>query len=319
MLIKRFVEWMFSIGMMVLGAGIVFGQNYPNKPIRIVASAAGGSGDFAARLIAQGLSGALSQQVVVDNRGGVIPGEIVSKAPPDGYTLLIDAASFWIGPLLQETPYDPVKDFAPVTLTDSAPNVLVVNPSLPVKSVKELIALAKARPGELNYGSSSTGSTPHLAAELFNMMAGVKIVRVPFKGSGPAVISLLGGQVQLMFATAGSVAPHVKSGRLRALAVASLQPSALAPGLPTIAASGVPGYEAVAFEGMFAPAKTPVAIIDRLNQEIVRVLNRAEVKERFFNAGVETVGSTPEEFATAIKSNVAKWGKLIKEAGIRDE
>jgi tripartite-type tricarboxylate transporter receptor subunit TctC len=243
----------------------------------------------------------------------------VSKAPPDGYTLLIDAASFWIGPLLQETPYDPVKDFAPVTLTDSAPNVLVVNPSLPVKSVKELIALAKARPGELNYGSSSTGSTPHLAAELFNMMAGVKIVRVPFKGSGPAVISLLGGQVQLMFATAGSVAPHVKSGRLRALAVASLQPSALAPGLPTIAASGVPGYEAVAFEGMFAPAKTPVAIIDRLNQEIVRVLNRAEVKERFFNAGVETVGSTPEEFAAAIKSNVAKWGKLIKDAGIRDE
>ena len=319
MLIKRFVEWMFSIGMMVLGAGMVFGQNYPNKPIRIVASAAGGSGDFAARLIAQGLSGALSQQVVVDNRGGVIPGEIVSKAPPDGYTLLIDAASFWIGPLLQETPYDPVKDFAPVTLTDSAPNVLVVNPSLPVKSVKELIALAKARPGELNYGSSSTGSSPHLAAELFNMMAGVKIVRVPFKGSGPAVISLLGGQVQLMFATAGSVAPHVKSGRLRALAVASLQPSALAPGLPTIAASGVPGYEAVAFEGMFAPAKTPVAIIDRLNQEIVRVLNRAEVKERFFNAGVETVGSTPEEFAAAIKSNVAKWGKLIKEAGIRDE
>jgi tripartite-type tricarboxylate transporter receptor subunit TctC len=319
MLIKRFVAWMFSIGMMVLGAGIVFGQKYPNKPIRIVASAAGGSGDFAARLIAQGLSGALSQQVVVDNRGGVIPGEIVSKAPPDGYTLLIDAASFWIGPLLQETPYDPVKDFAPVTLTDSAPNVLVVNPSLPVKSVKELIALAKARPGELNYGSSSTGSTPHLAAELFNMMAGVKIVRVPFKGSGPAVISLLGGQVQLMFATAGSVAPHVKSGRLRALAVASLQPSALAPGLPTIAASGVPGYEAVAFEGMFAPAKTPVAIIDRLNQEIVRVLNRAEVKERFFNAGVETVGSTPEEFAAAIKSNVAKWGKLIKDAGIRDE
>ena len=319
MLIKRFVEWMFSIGMMVLGAGMVFGQNYPNKPIRIVASAAGGSGDFAARLIAQGLSGALSQQVVVDNRGGVIPGEIVSKAPPDGYTLLIDAASFWIGPLLQETPYDPVKDFAPVTLTDSAPNVLVVNPSLPVKSVKELIALAKARPGELNYGSSSTGSSPHLAAELFNMMAGVKIVRVPFKGSGPAVISLLGGQVQLMFATAGSVAPHVKSGRLRALAVASLQPSALAPGLPTIAASGVPGYEAVAFEGMFVPAKTPVAIIDRLNQEIVRVLNRAEVKERFFNAGVETVGSTPEEFAAAIKSNVAKWGKLIKDAGIRDE
>jgi tripartite-type tricarboxylate transporter receptor subunit TctC len=316
---KRFVAWMFPLGMMVLGAGMVFGQNYPNKPIRIVASAAGGSGDFAARLIAQGLSGALSQQVVVDNRGGVIPGEIVSKAPPDGYTLLIDAASFWIGPLLQETPYDPVKDFAPVTLTDSAPNVLVVNPSLPVKSVKELIALAKARPGELNYGSSSTGSTPHLAAELFNMMAGVKIVRVPFKGSGPAVISLLGGQVQLMFATAGSVAPHVKSGRLRALAVASLQPSALAPGLPTIAASGVPGYEAVAFEGMFAPAKTPVAIIDRLNQEIVRVLNRAEVKERFFNAGVETVGSTPEEFAAAIKSNVAKWGKLIKDAGIRDE
>jgi tripartite-type tricarboxylate transporter receptor subunit TctC len=316
---KRFVAWMFPLGMMVLSAGMVFGQNYPNKPIRIVASAAGGSGDFAARLIAQGLTGALGQQVVVDNRGGIIPGEIVSKAPPDGYTLLIDAASFWIGPLLQETPYDPVKDFAPVTLTDSAPNVLVVNPSLPVKSVKELIALAKARPGELNYGSSSTGSTPHLAAELFNNMAGVKIVRVPFKGSGPAVISLLGGQVQLMFATAGSVAPHVKSGRLRALAVASPQPSALAPGLPTIAASGVPGYEAVAFEGMFAPAKTPVAIIDRLSQEIARVLNRAEVKERFFNAGVETVGSTPEEFAAAIRSNVAKWGKLIKDAGIRDE
>lgn len=321
MLKPRFAVWMFSIAATVIGAGAVSGQDYPNRPVRILTSAAGGTTDFTARLIAQGISGPLGQQVIVENRPGspAIAGGIVAKATPDGYTLLAYGPSILLMPFLRSNvPYDPVRDFSPISLTDTSPTVLVVHPSVPVKSVKELIALAKARPGELNYGRASVGGANHLPMELFKAMAGVNIVTVPYKGGGPAVIGLLGGEVDLLFGTAASVIAHVKSGRLRALAVTSAQPSALFPGLPTVAAD-LPGFESGTKNGMFAPAGTPAAIISRLNQEIVRFLKRSDVKAKLMGSGVEAVGSSPEQYRATIHSEMAKWGKIIKDAGIRAE
>lgn len=313
----RFMLWMLLIGLFICDAGSMSAQSYPSKPIRLVTPGIGGSADFVARLIAQGISGPLGQQVVVDNRSsGSIPGQIVSKASPDGYTLLLGGPPLWIGSLLQNVPYDVFRDFSPITLATSVPNLLVVSPSLPVGSVPELITLAKAKPGELNYASSSTGGSAHLAAELFNSMAGTHIVHIPYNGNGPALNDLMGGRVQLMFAVAAVVMPHVKSGRLKALAVTSAKPSILLPEFPTVAAS-VPGYEATTTYSVLAPANTPAAIIQRLNQEIVRALNRTDVKERFLNAGVEVVGSSPEILATAMKSEFSRFGKVIKDAGIR--
>ena len=305
---------------LITGAHAVSAQTYPTKPVRIVTANVGGGTDFVSRLIAQGISGPLGQQVIVDNRAsGVIPGDIVAKAAPDGYTLLVAGGILWIAPLLQKTPYDPLKDFAPITLPVTAPAFLVVHPSLPVKSVRQLVALAKSRPGELNYGSTGTGSSTHLAAELFKSMAGVNIVRIPYKGGGPATVGLIGGEVQLMFATAGSVTPHVKSGKLRMLAVTSARPSALAPDLPTIAASGLPGYEADTTYAVLAPAGTPAAIVKQLNHEIVRALNRPDMREKFLNAGVDVVGSTPEQLTAAMSGEVSRLGKVIRDAGIRIE
>ncbi len=317
MLLPRIVVCTFSMGTMVLSGGIVSAQDFPTKPIRIVTAEVGGGNDFATRIVAQGL-GALGQPVVVDNRpSGVIPGSIVSKAPPDGYTLLSYGVSLWIAPLLQDgIPYNPVRDFAPVTLVANSPGVLVVYPGLPVKSAQELIALAKARPGYLNYASTSTGSPPHLAAELFKFMAGVDVVRILYKGMGPALIDLMSGQVHVAFGTASSATPHIRSGRLRALAVTSAQPTPVFPGLPTLAAT-LPGYEAGSVYGVFAPARTPAAIINRLNREIVRHLQTAEVKERFLNVGVDVIGSTPAELAAAVRSDRERLGKMIKDAGIR--
>jgi tripartite-type tricarboxylate transporter receptor subunit TctC len=295
-------------------------QEYPSKPIRMVTAPPGGSGDVVARLLTQGLSANLGQQVIIDNRGGgIIPVETVAKAAPDGYTILVFGNSLWLAPFLREVPWDPIRDFAPVTLAVNTPNMLVVHPSLPVKDVRSLIAFAKTRPGQLNYGSASTGSQNHLAAELFKHMAGVDIVRIPYKGAAIALSDLIGGQVQLMFPTATAASSYLKSGRLRALAVTSAQPSALAPGLPTVAASGLPGYEAVSIYAVFAPAKTPAAIVNRLNRETVRVLNTPEVKDKFFSVGVEVVASTPEAFAAAIKAEMSTMGKLIKDAGIRGD
>lgn len=317
---QRFIAAMSAVA--VLGAGVASGQNYPSKPIHIVTSEPGGGTDFVVRLIAQGLTDGLGQQAIVENRGGgsgVIAGEMLAKAPPDGYTLLSYGSTIWLAPFLRSSvPYDPVRDFSPVSLTDRSPNVLVVHPAVAADSVKELIALAKARPGELNYARAAAGGPPHLSAELFKAMTGVNIVPIPYKGGGPAVIGLVGGQVQLMFATAASAAPHVKSGRLKALAVTSAGPSALFPGLPAVAAT-VPGYEAAAINGVFAPAGTPAAVVNRLNRAIVQFLGRADVKEKFFRVGVETVGSSPAEFAATVKSEMVKWGKVIRDAGIRDE
>ena len=323
MLIPRFVVWMLSIGMMVFAASMVSGQDFPNKPIRIVTSAPGGGLDIAARLIAPGLTENVGQQIIIENRGGAggaIAAETVAKAPPDGYTLIFYGPPLWLLPFMRKNaPYDLVRDFSPITLLVRTPNLLVVHPSLPVKSVRALISLAKTRPGELNYGTSGPGSSPHLAAELFNAMAGVNLIRINYRGSAATLTALLSGELHVLFPNAASAMPHLKLGRLRALAVTTAQPSALAPGLPTIAASGLPGYESVALFGIFAPAKTPEAIIKRLNQEIVGVLNTAEVKEKFANRGAETVGSSPEAFAATLKSEMAKWGKVIKDAGIRHE
>lgn len=318
MLLSRFVAGMLPVSLMVLGAGMVEAQPYPNKPIRIVAATAGSGDDFTARIVAQGIAGPLGQPVIVDNRGaGFIAAEVVSKAPPDGYSLTIQGGAFWNTPLLRRMPYDPVSDFSPISLISREVFVLAVHPSVPVKSVKELIDLAKAKPGELNYSSGATGASAHLASELFKSLASVNITRVAYKGGAAAVTALIGGEVQMTIFDASLIMPHVKSGKLRALAVTTAQPTALVPGVPTVTASGLPGYEAAGLVGIFAPAKTPGTIINRLNREIVRLINLPDIKEKFSNAGVEVVGSSPEQFSAIIKSDISKMDKVIKEAGIK--
>lgn len=319
MALLRHVSWIFIGSLMLMGAGVTSGQNYPSKPIRLVTSSAGGGTDFVSRLIASGISGSLGQQIIVENRSTVLTGGTVAQAAPDGYTLLLNGTSFWLAPLLQDKlPYDAVKDFAPISLLTTSPSLIVVHSSLPVKSVKELIALAKAKPGALDYGSSTVGAPTHLAAELFKSMAGVNLVRVSYKGNGPALNALIAGEVPLMFTAAGSATLHIKSGRLRALAVASAQPTPLAPGLPTVAAT-VPGYVAASTYGLLAPAGTPAAIINRLNAEVVKFINTPSVKERLFKTGVDAVGSSPQQFAATIESDLKVWGKVIKDAGIRGD
>lgn len=322
MLSPRFVTWMVSVGVIVLGAGAASGQTYPNKPVRVVTAAAGGGADFVARVIAQGLSTSLGHSVVVDNRGGsaIIPAEIVAKAPADGYTLHFSASALWLLPLFQDNvPYDPLRDFAPISLTTTSPAVIAVHPSLPVKSVRELIALAKARPGEINVASGVKGATTFISSELLKAMAGVDIVSIPYKGAGPALNAVLAGETHVIVITASSVMPHVKSGRLRALAVASAKPSALAPGVLTAADAGLPGYESGTLHGMFAPAKTPEAIITQLNRDIVRFLNNPDTKKKLFSRGLEAVGSSPGELTATIKSEIARISKMIKDARIRAE
>ena len=293
--------------------------DFPRKPIRIVTADAGGGSDFVARLIGQGWIAAWGQQVIVDNRGGgTIAGEIVAHAAADGYTLLYYGSTLWLLPLMRmEMPYDTMRDFAPVTLAVATPAVLVVHPSVAAKSLRELIALAKANPGKLNYASAAAGTATHLSAELFKAMAGVDLVRIPYKGTGAALNDLLGGQTQLMFAVAASVVAHARKGRLRALAVTGAKPLAALPELPTIAASGLPGFESVQYSGLFAPAKTSPAIIDELRNETVNALNRSDARERLANLGVEAVASTPQEFAAKIRSEVNVMGKVIRDAGIR--
>jgi tripartite-type tricarboxylate transporter receptor subunit TctC len=290
-------------------------QDYPVKPIRIYCAGIGGGGDFVSRLISQGISGSLGQQMLVENRG-LAGAELVAKAPPDGYSLLVYGNTIFVQPFLQaKVPYD-VKDFVPISMVDRSPLLLVIHPSLPVKSVKELVALAKAQPSALNYSTGTQGATSHLAGELFKSMAGVQIVNIPYKSGAQEITDLIAGQVQLTFST-GAAAPHVKSGKLRAVAVTGAQPSPLYPGVPTIAATGVPGYQMDSFTGLYARVKTPDAILRRLNQEIVRFMSTAEAKDRLFNAGAEAVSTTPEELAAAVDAYVAKAGKLIRDLGIR--
>lgn len=298
---------------------VVSQEAFPSKVIRIVTAAAGGNADVLARMLAAGMTSNLGQQVIVDNRGPLAPG-VGAKSPPDGYTIIVSGSPQWLLPLLRPgIPWDPVKDFAPITLATSSPSILVVHPSVPVKSVRQLIALAKARPGELNYAAGTLGATPHLAGELFKSMAGINVVRVGYKGTGPGVVGVMTGEVHYMFPGAPAVMPYVKQGRLRALAVCSAQPSPLAPGVPTVTATGLPGFESLSPQAVFAPAGMPPALITRLHQEVVRVLNSDDVRQKLFNSGSEVVAGTPQNLADTMQKDIARVSKLVKEAGIREE
>lgn len=296
-------------------------QAYPSKPIRvIVPQSAGGSTDLVARVVTQRLDSALKQPIVVDNRAGAgsINGtELVANAPADGYTLLAVAASFTITPSLRKKlPFDPMRDFAPISQIAVLPHVLVLHPSVPAKTVKELIALAKARPGELNCATSGVGTSTHLAAEQFMYMTGTRMLAVPYKGGAPGTIALVGGQVQAYFATISTALPHINAGKLRALAVTSAKRSSVASDLPTIAEAGVTGYEHSSWVGVLAPAKTPRPVIDKLQGEIIRIVQSPDVKALFLRDGLESVGNSPREFDAIIKTEIAKWQKLVKAAGI---
>jgi len=297
-------------------------DEYPSKPIRmIVGFAPGGGTDTTARAISAKLGELVGQQVIIDNRAGAagnIATEMVAKANPDGYTLLLGTiAALAINPSLYRTklPFDSVKDFAPIIQAVDSTNILSVHPSVPVGTVKELIALAKTK--SLNYGSSGVGGTGHLAGELFDTMAGTKMTHVPYKGGGPAMIDLVGGQVQLVYATAASAVPMIKATKIKGIAVTTIKRSALMPTIPTIAESGLPGFDANNWYGLLAPAKTPRAIVMRLNAEVTKVLAMPDVKDFLFNQGLDPAPGSPEKFGTYIKAEMAKWAKVVKDSGAR--
>src|SRR6266446_4740944 len=300
-------------------------QVYPAKPIRmIVAYPPGGGTDIVGRMVAQKLGETLGQSVVVENRGGAsgnIGTELAARIAPDGYTILMGnvAPNAINVSLFKNLPFDPVADFAPVSLVASTPNILVVHPATPARTVKEVIALAKAKPGTLNFASAGMGSSSHLAGELFRILAGAEIVHVPYKGAGPAMVDVLSGQIQLYFATMPAAMPHVKSGKLAPVAVTSVKRSQALPELPTIAESGVTGYEASTWYGLLAPAHTPGAVIARLHEGVVKILADPALHEGLAEQGFEPVGSSPEEFGAHIKSEIAKWSRVIRDAGIRPE
>jgi tripartite-type tricarboxylate transporter receptor subunit TctC len=306
------------ISVLLTLAGIqsaVYAADYPSKPIRmIVGFAAGGGTDTTARAIAQKMSAAMGEQVVVDNRPGAagnVATELVVRGPADGYTILMGTiAALAINPTLYgNLAFDPIKDLAPVSQAVNSSNILVVHPSVQAKSVQELIALAKAKPGTLNYGSSGIGGTGHLAGVLFDELAGTKMTHVPYKGGGPAMIELVGGQVQLVFATPPTAVPQIKSGKIRGLAVTTLKRSSVMPDLPTISESGLKGYDANNWYGVVVPVKTPKPIVTRLNTEIVKALNAPDLKELFFTQGLDPAPSTPEQFGAYIKSELGKMGE----------
>ena len=313
-------------GLALAYCGCVLAQApvYPVKPVRVIAGFPPGSGaDITARVICPRVGEALGQQFLIDNRPGAgsnIAADLAAKAPPDGYTVFIGTVANTINAsLYTKLPFDFARDFAPVALTTSAPNILVVHPSIPAQSVAELIKLAKARPGQLNYASSGTGTAPDLSAELFKSMAGVSLVHVPYKGSPQAVTDLIGGQVALMFSPASTVLPQVKSSRLRALAVTTAARLPSLPDLPTIAESGLAGYETVTWFGFVVPAATPRDIVARLNAEIVKVLAQPEVRQQFAVQGIDVIGGSPEQFAAYIRADIVKWARVIKESGARAE
>jgi tripartite-type tricarboxylate transporter receptor subunit TctC len=305
--------------------GFVVAQNYPVRPIRLlVPFPSGGGVDAVARIAMQPLAASLGQQIVIDNRGGssgIIATELAARAAPDGYTLFFGVTSaLSILPHVQrKLPYDVTKDFAPINLLAAAAYVLVVHPSQPAASVKELIALAKQKPGALNYASAGNGTTLHLTTELFRGMAGIDIVHVPYKGAAAALTDLLSGQIHLAFNPPAVVAPHMRTARLRGLAVTSAKRSALVPELPTIAEAGVPGYESIGWYGVLAPARTPAAIITRLHRELMNAIAEREVRERFAANGIEALGTTPEQFATYLRDEYVKWGKVVRAAGVKPE
>ena len=298
-------------------------QNYPSRPLRIIVpQSAGGSTDLVARPLAQKLADALGQSVVVDNRpgaGSVIGTDLVAKAAPDGYTLLAVAASVTMSPSLYKLPFDPVHDLAPVSQLTSLPNILVAHPALPVNSVRKFIALAKARPGQLNFGSSGVATGTHLSMELLMYMTGIRLVHIPYKGGSLNVNALIGGETQVNFSTISTALPHVKTGRLRALAVSTSKRAAAVPDVPTIDESGVKGYDYSSWIGLLVPAKTPASIIARLNSEAVKAIRAPEMKAILAAEASEPVGSSPAEFDAVMKAEVARWMKVVKAAGIKGE
>jgi tripartite-type tricarboxylate transporter receptor subunit TctC len=308
-----------AAALVAAGAGAAE-QGYPTKPVKIVVPyPPGGPTDIVARVVAQKLSEQTGQQFVVDNRagaGGNIGAEAVARSAPDGYTLLVATTAHAINrTLFKQMSYDLMKDFVPVSQLTAGPLVIVANPALPAKNVRELIALAKAKPGELAFASSGPGQSTHLAAELFDTMAGIKMTHVPYKGSAPALTDTMGGQVSLFFDTMLSAMPHVRSGKLKALAVTSAARSPAAPDIPTVAESGLPGYEAIAWNGLLAPAGTPKEVVGRLNAEVKRALEVPEIKERFAAQGFAAAWSPPEKYAAFLDAEVDKWGKVVKVSG----
>ena len=313
-----------GLALICAGGALAQAPGYPVKPVRIIAGFPPGSGaDITARVIGQKLGEAYGQQILVDNRPGAgsnIAAELAAKAAPDGYTVFIGTVANTINATLYATlPFDFARDFAPVALTTSAANILVVHPSVPARSVAELIKLAKARPGQLNYASAGIGTAPHLSAEMFRSMSGISLAHIPYKGSPPAVTDLIGGQVALMFSPASSVLALVKSGRLRALAVTTATRLPSLPELPTVAESGLPGYETVTWFGFVVPAATPRDIVGNLNADTVKVLAQPEVRQQFATQGIDVIGGSPEQFAAYIRSEIVKWARVIKESGARAE
>ena len=309
---------------LALCAALPASAQWPAKPIRIIVSyPPGGGADITARLLAPRLSDALKQQVIVENRGGAggaIGGDAAAKSAPDGYTFLLDAANHSVNPSLQaKMPFDTLKDLTPVSLLVQVPNVLVVNPAFPVNSVKELIALVKSKPGAYSFASSGNGSAQHLAAELFKAQAGLFMVHIPYRGGAPAIIDVIAGQIPMFFGNMASAMPHVKSGKVKALAVTGRTRSPALPQLPTIAESGLPGYEVYEWNAFFAPAGTPADIIDRVQRETARALATPEVRERLASLGAEPVGGTPAELDKFRRSEMQKWAAIIKRAEIKSE
>ncbi|MBI3918307.1 MAG: tripartite tricarboxylate transporter substrate binding protein [Betaproteobacteria bacterium] len=316
----RFVRLVLVLA--AVGAQCAFAQNYPTRPIRlVVASSPGGASDILARLLAQKLGEQFKEQIVVDNRGGasgILGTDIVAKATPDGYTLLIIQPSLTINPnVFRKLPYDAVRDFAPISQVVDAAQMLSVSPSLAAKSVKDLIALAKAKPGQLTFGSPGFGASPHLTAELFKHKAGVDMQQVIFKGSGPAYVSLISGEISAMFATALSMMPHVKTGRIRPLAVTTLKRLAILPDVPTLAEAALPGFKTSQWFGFLAPAGTPGPVVDRIHQALVRGAGSPDVKSRLAAQGVDVVTTSPKEFANLIRQELAQWAGVVKAAGIK--
>lgn len=318
---KSHATLLTAAGLLLALTTAVAAQDYPTKPVRlIVPFPPGGSNDVVGRVIATQLSERLGQQVVVDNRGGaggVIGTEITANAPKDGYTLQVISLAHAVNPWLYKLPYDPIKSFTPISILASGPNVLAINPSLPVNSVKELIALAKQKPGELQYASAGVGSFQHLGGELFKLEAGVDMLHVPFKGGGPSMIDVIGGHTKLLFSSLVQTTPHIRSGKLKALGTGGGKRNAVLPDVPTIAEAGVPGYEAVNWWGVVAPAGTPAPVIARLHAAIREVQASAEVQKQLSSQGAEIVQMSPAEFAAFIEKEMKKWERVVKQGGIK--
>jgi len=310
------------VALALSAATLADAQSYPSRPIRyIVPQAPGGSSDTLARIVTQRAAEGLGQQLVVDNRPGatgIIGAEVVARANADGHTLLQVATSHATNPAMQaKLPYETLRDFAAISLLSQQPNIWLVHPSLPIRNLKELIAYAKSKPGQINFASSGTGGSQHLAGELLKSMTGIEMTHVPYKGSPPALVDLLAGRVPLMSSTMPPALPHIKTGKVRVIAVTSAKRSAVLPDVPTVAESGVPGYEAIAWQGLVAPAGTPKAVIVRLNAEFVKALKQPDIAAKLNEQGFETVASTPEWFAQYTKTEIEKWSKVIRAAGIK--